>query len=248
MMNFKDHFSPLAGDYSRYRPRYPDALFRYLADSSPQRKLAWDCATGSGQAAVGLAEVFERVIATDASESQVSHAEEHPGVEYRVAPAESSGIEEGSVDLVTVAQALHWFDFEKFYSEVRRVVRPSGCLAVWAYSLFECDPVTDRVIWDFYEGTLGAYWPPERRWVEQGYRTLPFPFEEIATPGFSMETRWNLRQVLGYLGTWSALKRYREAEGKDPLPSLAERLLAEWGDPEGIKLLRWPLYLRLGRC
>lgn len=244
-MTFQDHFSSLATDYARYRPRYPEALFRYLSDLAPGRRLAWDCATGSGQAAVGLAEFFKRVIATDASEAQLAQAESHARVEYRVAPAEASGLPPASVDLVTVAQALHWFDLEKFYAEVRRVARPGGVLAAWTYALFRCDPAVDAVIGDFYEGILGNYWTPERRLVEQGYRTLPFPFREGKPPEFAMEARWGLAQVLGYLGTWSALKRYREAQGRDPLPELAEKLREAWGKEE-IRTLRWPIFLRWG--
>ncbi len=244
-MTFQDHFSSLATDYARYRPRYPEVLFRYLSEQAPSRSLAWDCATGNGQAALGLAEFFDRVVATDASESQLAHAQRHPRVEYRRATAEHSGLDAASVDLVTVAQALHWFDLEKFYAEVRRVVRPGGCLAVWTYALFQCDPAADAAIRDFYERTLGDYWTPERRLVEQGYRTLPFPFEETKTPEFVMESRWNLEQVLGYLGTWSALKRYREAKGSDPLPELAEGLRRAWGKEE-VRPLRWPISLRCG--
>lgn len=245
-MNFQDHFSTLAAEYSRYRPHYPAALFRYLATQAPGQGLAWDCATGSGQAAVGLAAFFQRVIATDASEAQLSHAEPHSRVEYRVATAEDSHLGVASVDLVTVAQALHWFDLEKFYTEVRRVTRPGGLLAVWAYALFRCAPEIDEVIWEFYDGILGKYWSPERRLVEQGYRTLSFPFQERQTPEFLMESSWTLEQVLGYLGTWSALKRYREVEGRDPLPASADRLLAAWGNPEEARPLRWPIRLRVG--
>ncbi|MCC6272615.1 MAG: class I SAM-dependent methyltransferase [Deltaproteobacteria bacterium] len=244
-MAFQDYFSSLATDYARYRPRYPEDLFRYLSGIAPGRSLAWDCATGSGQAAVGLAEYFERVIATDASEAQLTQAEPHPGVEYRAESAEASGLAAASVDLVTVAQALHWFDLENFYAEVRRVARPGGVLAVWTYALFSCGPAVDAVIGDFYEGILGNYWAPERRLVEQGYRTLPFPFREGEAPEFAMEARWSLAQVLGYLGTWSALKRYREALGRDPLPELAEKLQGAWGK-EGIKTLHWPIFLRWG--
>ncbi|MCC7343301.1 MAG: class I SAM-dependent methyltransferase [Deltaproteobacteria bacterium] len=244
-MAFQDHFSSLATDYARYRPRYPEALFRYLAGLAPRRSMAWDCATGSGQAALGLAEFFERVVATDASDAQLSRAEPHARVEYRAAPAEASGLAAASVDLVTVAQALHWFDLEKFYTEVRRVARPGGILAVWTYALFRCDRAVDAAIGDFYDGILGGYWTPERRLVEQGYRTLPFPFREGKPPEFAMEARWSPAQVLGYLGTWSALKRYREAQGRDPLPELAQKLHTVWGKEE-VRTLRWPLFLRWG--
>ncbi len=179
---FKDHFSDQSGDYLRYRPSYPDALFAYLAEISPTRHLAWDCATGSGQAAQGLSAHFEKVIATDASAAQIDSAIPTANVHYRVASAESSGLPDHSVDLVTVAQALHWLDLERFYDEVRRVLKPGGLLAVWSYNLLRTDSAIDAQVDAFYSRTVGPYWPPERRWIENGYRDLPFPFPEMAPP------------------------------------------------------------------
>ena len=246
--SFQDHFSGHAADYARFRPHYPPELFAWLAELAPASELAWDCATGNGQAAVALSAHFAEVVATDASAEQVAQAEAHAGVRYAVAPAEESGLPEGSVDLVTVAQALHWFDLGRFYAEVRRVLRPSGILAVWSYGLFECSPAVDVLVRRLYADIVGPYWPMERRLVEEGYRSLPYPFPELAPPAFAMEARWTLAQTAGYLNTWSAVQRYRKDRAEDPLDLIAAELTAAWGDPAAAQRLRWPLQLRVGRA
>jgi SAM-dependent methyltransferase len=246
MSGFQTHFSALADTYARFRPGYPDALFDYLAALAPARELAWDCATGSGQAAAGLGGHFDEVIATDASAEQIAAARPAPHVTYRVAPAERSGLEERSVDLVTVAQALHWFDLERFYGEVRRVLIPGGVLAVWSYNFLTVDPSVDAVIDGLYRGPLDPYWPPERIHVEQGYRGLPFPFPVIETPDFAMETRWDMRQMLGYLSSWSATRRCNEATGRDVVEEIAPALARVWGNPASKRTVRWPLVFRIG--
>lgn len=244
--DFPDHFSSVAADYARFRPRYPDQLLRYVAGVAQGRAFAWDCATGNGQAAIGLAELFDSVVATDASADQVAHAAPHPKVEYRVARAEASGLSPGSVDLVTVAQALHWFDLDAFYAEVRRVLKPRGVLAVWCYGRFEAEnPRVRAPLERFYHETVGPYWPAERRLVEEGYRTLPFPFAELPSPSFEMTAELPLAGLAGHLGTWSAVKRFREATGRDPLPDLVREFAA--AEPAGIYRLRWPIALRIGR-
>lgn len=246
-MTFKDHFSAQADDYRRYRPHYPAALFTYLAAQAPARGLAWDCGAGNGQAALGLTAYFERVIATDASESQLAQAPPHPRIAYRAAPAEQSGLETGSVDLLTVAQALHWFELDRFYAEARRALRPGGAIAAWCYGLANVTPAVDRVIRHFYD-LLGPHWPPERRHIETGYRELPFPFDEWTPPAFAMTASWRLEQLLGYLNTWSALPAYRRRLGCDPAPALQRELQAVWGaDPAVPHTIRWPLQLRVGR-
>lgn len=246
-MSFKDHFSAQAGDYARYRPRYPEALFEFLATLAPARDMAWDCGTGSGQAALGLAAHFRRVIATDPSASQIAQAPRHPKVEYRVATAEASGIEAGTIDLITVAQAIHWFDLERFYGEARRVLRPSGIVAVWTYTLLDIAPQIDAVVRDFHHHVVGPYWPPERRMVDDGYRSLPFPFAAVEAPSFAMRTDWSLAELLGYLGTWSATRQYMKATGRDPCVALAAQLAPFWLDARERKPVRWPLHLRVGR-
>jgi len=246
--SFPDHFSGVASAYAGFRPRYPDALFDWLADLAPRRELAWDCATGSGQAAVALASRFERVIATDASEEQIAAATRNPRVEYRVASAEASRLDGGSADLVTVAQALHWFDRPAFYGEAERVLRPGGVLAAWTYGHPHLDdPGADAVFQDFYSKTVGAYWPPERALVDAGYSTVEFPFAEVEPPAFEMETQWPLAALLGYVGTWSATTRFRAARGFDPVPRLAEDLASSWGSREKPRRIRWPLAVRAGR-
>ena len=246
-MSFKDHFSGHASEYARFRPRYPEALFAYLASIVPERRCAWDCATGNGQAAVPLAEHFTCVVATDASAQQIGNATPHERVEYRVASAESSGLEDGSIDLVTVAQALHWFDIPAFLDEARRVLQPGGICAAWGYNLMTISPEIDPLIQKFYRDTTGPFWPPERAIVEAGYRTIDFRFEELAPPKFQMETRWSLDEVLGYLRTWSATQKFIRVRGVDPVDSLGEEMSALWPEAESARRVEWPLSLRVGR-
>jgi ubiquinone/menaquinone biosynthesis C-methylase UbiE len=245
-MEFKDHFSKQAAEYAKFRPQYPQELFRYLATIAPGTELAWDCATGNGQAAVALAEVFDRVIATDASEEQIRNAEPHSRVECRVASAEESGIEPGTIDLVTIAQALHWFELKRFYAEVRRVLKPEGVIAASAYNLLHVEPAIDAVINHYYFDIVGAYWPPERALVEK-FEELPFPFPEIAAPAFEMTADWNVEHLIGYLRTWSATQRFMAANQTDPLIDLEEELRAEWGNREQFRRVVWPLTVRVGR-
>jgi len=242
---FKDHFSGHASAYAAARPGYPDEVFAWLADNAPACNRAWDCATGNGQAAVALAGHFGQVIATDASAEQIANAAPLPGIEYRVAPAESPGLEPNSIDLVTVAQAAHWFDRPTFYDAARNVLRAGGLIAVWAYGLFEIDAALDEVIEDFYRSTVGPYWPPERRLIDARYATLDFPFAEIAPPEFVMRCQWTLDQVLAYLRTWSAVQRYRKARGTDPVSAIESTMSRLWGDRD-TREVRWPLYMRVG--
>jgi SAM-dependent methyltransferase len=245
-MNFKDHFSIQADDYAKFRPYYPQQLFDYLGSIAPSRQLAWDCGTGSGQAAVGLALVFDRVIATDASEKQIANAQPHEHVEYRVAPAENSGIQSGTIDLIMVAQALHWFDLSRFYAEARRVLKPNGVLAASAYNLLQIDPAIDEVVNRYYYEVVGPCWPPERKLVER-FADLPFPFHEIGPPKFEMRASWNLDHLVGYLRTWSSTQRFIAVKGSDALKQIMDELGAAWGAPEQTRNVVWPLTLRVGR-
>jgi SAM-dependent methyltransferase len=245
-MSFQDHFSGHAAAYASHRPGYPPELFGWLAAQVPAHSLAWDCATGSGQAALGLAAQFERVVATDAAAAQLAHAGAHARVDYRVAAAEASGLAAASVDLVTVAQALHWFDLDAFYREARRVLRPGGALAVWCYGLCEVDPAIDALLGWFYRELVGPYWPPERRHIDARYADLAFPFAEQPVPAFAMRADWDRAALLAYLGTWSAVVRCRRATGTDPIAELEPRLREAWGAAT-VRTVRWPLAVRLGR-
>lgn len=243
---FKDHFSAAAHEYDRHRPGYPAELLDFLAAAAPRRALAWDCATGTGQAAVALAARFDKVLATDASSAQLAHAVAHPRIGYTVAAAEDCGLADGIADLVTVAQALHWLDLEQFYAEVRRVARPGAVFAAWTYSLADADPAVDPLVTAFYE-EMSPWWPPERSHVEDGYRNLPFPFAPMDAPAFEIREAWPLDRLLGYFSTWSGVNRCRKDTGRDPVTELGRRLAAVWGDPAQPRPVRWPLHLRIGR-
>lgn len=247
MSGFKDHFSSASDRYAAFRPDYPTALYDWLAGLCAERDTAWDCATGSGQAAGGLAAHFRRVLATDASAEQIRHAAPHPQVAYRVAPAEASGLADGSVDLVSVAQAAHWFDLPRFYAEVVRVLKPGGVLALWGYGRMVLPDGMDAPLLDFYRDTVGPYWPPERTLIDGGYRDLDFPFAEIVAPAFSIEVAWSLDRLLDYVSTWSAVRRYQAERSGDPITGLRAQLAAAWGDPAAPRRLQWPLFLRVGR-
>jgi ubiquinone/menaquinone biosynthesis C-methylase UbiE len=242
-----DHFSGVARAYAAYRPTYPAALFAYVSSLTASHRRAWDCGAGSGQATGGLLSHYSSVVATDISRSQLSSAEEHTRVRRVACAAERSALADGSVDLVAVAQALHWMNLPAFYAEVRRVVATGGAIAVWSYDLAVLgDPFLDTVFRRFYEGTLGQYWPLERRLVDDRYRTISFPFVEAAAPEFSMVADWTLDELLGYVGTWSAVSRYRASEGSDPAAMLAEQLASRWGRAER-RRIQWPLVVRTGR-
>jgi len=247
MVNFKDHFSKQAADYAQYRPRYPAALFEYLASQAPAKKIAWDCGTGNGQAALGLAPHFDLVIATDPSEKQIRNATPQARIKYVVAPAEQTDIAPQSVDLITVAQALHWFDFERFYAEVRRVSQPRGIIAVWFYNLLYTEPAITKVVNEFYFDVVGPYWPPERKLIEEEYRTIPFPFIEKKAPAFNLAAEWNLHELIGYLNTWSATQKYISQNGGNPIEKIFDKLAKVWGSAENIKRIEWPLNLRVGK-
>lgn len=246
MKPFADHFSGHAADYARHRPTYPQTLYRWLADQSQGHDLAWDVATGNGQAALALAESFAAVVATDASAAQVAEAPQHPRVSFRVEPAEASSLQDQSVDLVTVAQALHWFDHPRFSAELRRVLRPGGLFAAWCYALCHVNPAVDEVLLRLYEADIGPYWPPERQILERGYVDVDLPITRLDAPAFEMTARWTLPQFVAYLGTWSACQRFRKATGIDPLVGFTATLAPLWPADE-VQTVRFPLALRVGR-
>jgi SAM-dependent methyltransferase len=250
-MGFRDHFSAQATQYAAFRPTYPPALAAWLADRTPGRSLAWDCATGQGQAARILAPYFDRVIATDASAAQIANAPPAEGVEFRVADAAASGLPDESCDLVTVAQAAHWFDLPAFYAEARRVLRPGGVLALWCYVLlFTGDAAIDAVAHGFQNDDMEAYWPPGREIVDAKYTTIPFPFERIdldpAAPAFHMEMSWTREDLVGYVSSWSAVARYRAARQEDPMSEFVRRVESVWAEGRVVQV-RWPIYLLAGR-
>jgi len=253
MSQFKDHFSGHAGIYREARPTYPAQLFIWLAQHVPDRQLAWDCGCGNGQASVALAEHFTRVIGTDPSATQIGAAEARQNIDYRVEPAEQCSLAGASASLVTVAQALHWFDFARFFAEVARVLKPGGVFAAWAYSDCRVTPAVDALKDRVYVDFTGPYWPPEREFVEAGYRTIPLPigdgaaFEEIASPAFVMSVEWDAAQFLAYLRSWSATQRYIKANGVDPVALVEDELRLAWKDPGQPREVRWDFHVRCAR-
>jgi len=245
--DFKDHFSSGSAGYAAYRPTYPIELVDALAHISPGRGRALDCGCGTGQLSVVLAERFDEVVATDASAAQVENAQPRDGVTYRVALAEDSGLPDASVDLITVAQAAHWLDLEKFYAEVRRVARPQAAVALITYGVLHVAGAVDLAVQRFYYDTVGPYWPAERRHVEDGYRSLPFPFKEVALAPLAIQAQWCLDDLIGYLHTWSAVKAAEKALGSNPVEALADILRKEWGGPTARRTVTWPLSVRAGQ-
>lgn len=245
---FADRFSRQAAAYASFRPRYPDALFTWLASLAPGAVRAWDCATGNGQAATGLASRVDWVLATDASAPQLAHAQRLPNVHYLRMTAEAAALASGSVDVVTVAQALHWFDIPRFFAEVQRVLRPGGIVAAWCYSLIRIAPAIDRVIDHYYFETLRHAWAPERMLVDHGYRDVSFPFAEIAAPAMSIVASLTRDQVIGYLRTWSATRVLQEREGRDPVLDVEQAIAPVWPEAHAPLDVRWPLSFRVGRA
>jgi SAM-dependent methyltransferase len=245
--SFRDHFSSVAAGYAAHRPRYPDELLDFLASIAPDRKTAWDVGCGSGQLSVALASRFERVLATDASPQQISKAEAHARVEYRVARAESPGLPDACVGHVVAAQAAHWFDRPAFYAEARRVAKPGAAIALATYAWPSGGPDVDPIVNRFYDGPIGPYWPPERRHTEDGYRSIEFPFEAIAPPPLEVRVEWDLAGFLGYVETWSAVLAFVKAQGRARVDAFRAELARAWGPPERVRTIRWPLSVRAGR-
>ncbi len=242
-----DHFSGVSSGYAEFRPRYPRALYEFITTVAPAHDRVWDCGAGSGQASVDLAESFRHVVASDLSAEQLTHGPEHPQIFWVAAAAEAAPILGKSIDAVTVAQALHWFDHPKFYDEVRRVSRPGALIIAWTYLPSQMEgkagAIHDRLMFE----TLRDYWPPERRHVEAGYRGIPFPFERLEVPELRLEECWPLIQLTGYMRTWSASARYRKLHGVDPVVEVERELSAVWGNPEDRRAISWPLVVLAGR-
>ena len=245
--SFKDKFTSQSTNYAAYRPGYPENLFRFLAGECRKCDLAWDVGTGNGQAAQKLALHFEEVYATDASSSQIFNAVPKSNIKYAVSNEQAPALKRRTVNLITVAQALHWFDTGVFYAEANRVLKKHGLIACWSYKLFRINSEIDREIDRFYSDTLGKYWDPERRLVETGYRTLSFPFREMRSPHFEMKATWNFDSMIGILGSWSAVANFKKREGYDPVSEITDCLRAVWRNTDQTKEVCWELSMRLGR-
>lgn len=243
---YLDLFSSHAACYAGARPGYPPELFAYLASLCTHCRLAWDVGTGNGQAAVGIAAHFDYVIATDASEGQLVHAAPHVRVSYRRATAEAGGLPDACADLVTVAQALHWFNHDAFYAEVRRVIAPGGRLAAWCYTLPQVEPRIDEIVLRFYRADPGPYWECGRRYIDERYETIPFPFDELRpVPSFACRADWTMNQYLAYVESWSAVQALKRREQRDPLVPLRAEVAEVWGPPDVRRPIAWPVYLRV---
>jgi ubiquinone/menaquinone biosynthesis C-methylase UbiE len=260
----KDLFSKQSKVYASSRPTYPREIFEFIVGLVDERNLAWDCATGNGQAAIVLADYFKQVVASDISTKQIENAQCKRSINYQIFPAEKSPFKDNSVDLITVAQALHWFDFDRFYDEVKRVLRKrdegggkkkssggGGVIAVWAYGLHAISPEIDKVTHHLYEDILGdRYWPKERKHVESRYETIPFPFEQISSPQFQIQLSWNMSELINYFYSWSSVQKFIEKNNYDPVGKIRESVEYAWGGKEHIHQKRrvvWPLYIKVGK-
>lgn len=245
-MRFPD-YSSFAKEYAQTRPSYPSELFSYLASLLDRRTLAWDCATGNGQAALELAPYFERVIATDISTEQLRHSVPHPQITYRVAQAEQSGLDGQSVDLLTVATALHWFDLDRFYSEACRVVRPGGVLAAWTYHVGYMEPPFNEVMERFYRDVVSPYFASGARLVDDRYEGIALPGDAVNVGEYCASAAWNLDQMLTFIAHWSGSQQYMKVRGENPVALIANELAQVWGERDRVHTVRWPMYLRLSR-
>ncbi|MBR9923164.1 MAG: class I SAM-dependent methyltransferase [Bacteroidetes bacterium] len=242
----KDNFSSQSAHYARYRPAYPDALYDWVFAQLTDFERAWDCATGNGQIAQKLAERFEVVLATDISPQQLKHAPKKENVMYRVARAEQTDMPGDFFDLITVGQAMHWFDFEGFFVEAKRVARPGSWMAIWGYELCQMEGKLNAIMHEFYHDVLGDYWDPERKHVDNAYADIPFPFIPVPTPSFKQEMHWTREELEGFFNSWSAVQHYRKAHADDPVEAVMKKMDAAW--PSGEKqTVTFPLFLKMGK-
>lgn len=248
MSAFKDHFSSHAAAYATYRPAYPPELVAWLSSIASATKTALDVGCGSGQLSLLLAERFDSVIATDPSAQQIESATAHPRIDYRVAPAEASGLPAASIDLLTAAQAAHWFDLPAFFAEARRLLKPDGVIALISYARLKSEGPIEEIVERFRLVTLKDYWPPERALVENDYRDIHLPFTAIEVPPFVIEVQWPLAALIGYLDTWSAVRAMEKAVGRDAFDAVVAELTRAWGDPAEARTIRWPLTIIAGRA
>ncbi len=248
MNTFKDNFSKQAEVYVKFRPTYPQEMFEFLSKLTSEHKLAWDCGTGNGQSALKLTDYYEKVYATDPSKEQIKNAIPQDRIVYKVESAESpSSIKDNSVDLITVAQAVHWFDLDKFYTQVKRVLKPNGIIAVWAYGIPTIKKELDIIIKDFHDNIVGEFWLPENKLIDKEYSTIPFPFEEIKTPEFFIKKQVNLSETLGHIRSWSATQKYIDRYSENPMEKLSQKLQEHWKEIETEKEMTWKLILKVGK-
>jgi len=240
----KDNFSTHSDRYARFRPQYTNDIVEFIVSQVANRRSVWDVGTGNGQLAVKLADYFTEVHATDISENQLANATHKPNISYSQQPAEQTNFVKHQFDLVTVAQAIHWFDLPRFYAEVKRTLKPGGLFAALGYQLCQIDGMND-LIFEFYEKKVGAYWDPERKIIEQEYRTISFPFDDLGTSHFQLLNQWSLDDLLGYLNTWSAVRHYEKANGTNPVKEFEEKFRAMWGD-DVMKRVVTPVFVRMG--
>lgn len=241
----KDNFSTQANAYSRYRPYYPAEMIDYIVSFATGRQHALDVATGNGQVAAALATYFEKVYGTDISEKQLENATPVDNVTYRKEPAEHTNFEAASFDLITVGQGIHWFDFNAFYKEVNRLLKPGGILAVLGYGLFSTNVASDKILRHLYSEILGDYWDTERRYLDEDYKTIPFPFEEIPVKQFTNNFTWTFEQLTGYLETWSAVQHYIKKNNENPVDIIRDELKETWEQSD--RSVTYPLLLRIGK-
>ena len=246
MNQFKDNFSKQSDEYLKFRPTYPDELFQYLSSITVEHELVWDCGTGNGQAAVGLVDYYEHIHATDASEKQLENAMKHEKIIYALEPAEKISLSDHSVDLVTVGLALHWFQFDLFYKEVRRVLKPNGVIAAWIYRLPTISKEIDAIIREFHDEVVYDYWQAENHHVDDGYKNIPFPFTEIEIPKLEMKKNWERDDLVGLVRSWSAIQRIIATTGSNPINELEDQLAKVWTKGEKKEAV-WELILKVGR-
>lgn len=245
MGDFIDNFSKQSDTYRKYRPTYPDELFSFLHSLTQNHQLAWDCGTGNGQAAISLAPYYDAVYATDPSEQQIMHATPHPKITYATEKAELCTLPSHSVDIITVALAIHWFDFDAFYTQAKRVLKPNGVIAAWAYSLPFVTLEIDALVQYFHDEVVGEFWQPENKLIEKEYTTIPFPFEPIPTPAFQMHKMLDAVDLIGLLNSWSTVPKYINKYGNNPVDRIEEKLLTLWGPRK--RETSWKMYLKVGR-
>ncbi|MBC8645138.1 class I SAM-dependent methyltransferase [Flavobacterium lindanitolerans] len=241
----KDNFSNQASEYSKFRPSYPPELIEHIVSFTESREMALDVATGNGQIAQKLSEYFQTVYATDISENQLQHAKQLLNVIYKKLPAEKTDFQDKQFDLITVARAIHWFDFDQFYAEVYRLLKPDGIFAIIGYGLFRTNPESDKILSDFYYNIVGPFWDAERKYLDENYQTIPFPFKELETLHFQNKFTWTFEQLVGYLETWSAVEHYKAHNNENPIDLIRKELELTWNRSD--KTVVFPMLLRLGK-